>query len=215
MNASFLIAEIARQPFVVVIAIASGLIAFTIHEFAHAGMATLLGDPTAREEHRLSLNPFAHLDIVGFLMLLASGFGWTKPVPYNPYALKTRFGGTLLIPFAGPAANVLLAIASALAIRVIGSASLDLPPYVMQFLTLFTILNLLLAGFNILPFPPLDGARALLSFIPDRYEEWKARYERVGPFLLILVIVGDAWSGLHLLSGVLQWINNFIAVFAS
>lgn len=203
------------NPLLVVSAIFAAIIAFTLHEFSHAAAAALLGDDTAKQERRLSLNPFAHLDVVGFALLLVSGFGWAKPVPYNPYALKTRFGGNLLIPLAGPAMNFIQSIIAAGALKALLQASYPPEHFLVQFFGLFLMINLLLGFFNLIPIPPLDGSRVVLSLFSDRYEEWKVHFERAGPFLLILLIILDAASGVNFFGHFLNLLSRFVTAFVS
>ncbi|MDO8581467.1 MAG: site-2 protease family protein [bacterium] len=210
-----LISLLFDNPLLFVSAILAAIIAFTFHEFAHAAAATLLGDDTAKQERRLSLNPFAHLDVVGFSLLLVSGFGWAKPVPYNPYGLKTRFGGNLLIPLAGPAMNFVQSIIAASALRLFAAASYSPDHFFVQFFGLFLLINLLLGFFNLIPIPPLDGSRIMLSLFPDRYEESKVHFERSGPFLLILIIILDASSGFNFFAHFLNVLSHFVSAFMS
>ena len=210
-----LITLLFNNPLFFASAIVAAIIAFTLHEFSHAAMATLLGDDTAKQERRLSLNPFAHLDIVGFFMLLVSGFGWAKPVPYNPYALRTRFGGNLLIPLAGPAMNFIQSIIAAGVTKALLWASYPPEHFLVQFFSLFLMINLLLGFFNLIPIPPLDGSRVILSLFSDRYEEWKVHIERGGPFVLILLIILDAASGLNFFGHFLNLLSQFVTAFMS
>ena len=144
-------------------------------------------------------------------MLLMGGLGWAKPVPFNPYALKFRWGGTLLIALSGPTMNMFQALISAVMMRTL--VGVEFPPehLVIQFLSFYLTINVILGVFNLIPIPPLDGARALLSLFPDRYEEWKVKAERIGPFFLIWFVLMDAWSGLHAFSWLLDQTSLFIA----
>lgn len=199
------------DPMLFVIVIAAVILAFTLHEFTHAAIGTFLGDPTARAEGRLSLNPLVHLDFWGFLMLLTGGLGWAKPVPFNPYALKFRWGGTLLIALSGPTMNMFQAVIAAVMLRSLVGVEFAPESWVIQFLSFYLTINVILALFNLIPIPPLDGARAVLSLFPERYEEWKVKIERVGPFLLIWLVLMDAWVGTHAFSRLLDHISTFIA----
>lgn len=210
-----LIELLLSNPLLFVLAIVAAIIAFTLHEFSHAAMATLLGDDTAKQDHRLSLNPFAHLDVVGFVLLLVSGFGWAKPVPYNPYGLRTRFGGNLLIPLAGPAMNFVQSIIAAGALKALSQVSYAPDHFLVQFFGLFLMINLLLGFFNLIPVPPLDGSRVILSLFSDRYEEWKVHFERSGPFFLILLIILDASSGFNFFGHFLDLLSRFVNAFMS
>jgi Zn-dependent protease len=136
------------------------LLALSIHEYSHAQMADFLGDPTARLQGRLTINPFRHLDPTGTLLLFFFGFGWGKPVPFNPYNLKNRKKAEFLIGLAGPLSNFLMAVISGLIFRFI--------PFLKNsfFLIYFIWINLALAIFNLLPIPPLDGSYVFLNFFP-------------------------------------------------
>lgn len=146
--------------------IAAILISLTVHEFFHAYVGKLLGDRTAEREGRVTLNPLSHIDPWGFLFLIMLGFGWAKPVPFNPYNLKDPKWDSVKIALAGPASNLVLAILSAVAIRVIVGAqlfsSLNL---LIIFLFLMLLLNLFLLFFNIIPVHPLDGSKLVFALL--------------------------------------------------
>lgn len=164
----------------------------TVHEFSHALVAYLRGDRTAEREGRLTLNPLAHLDPLGFFMLLIVGFGWAKPVPYNPYNLKDPKWDSVAVALAGPASNFLVAVICGLILRSLlaagAVASFNLLPI---FLFLLAILNLFLMVFNLIPINPLDGSRLFFAlFSHPRYarlREFMAfRGQQILVFLLIL-----------------------------
>ncbi len=141
------------------------IISLTFHEFCHALAGKSLGDPTAENAGRLSLNPLAHLDPIGFVMLLFVGFGWAKPVPFNPYALKHPVRDSVLIALAGPASNIVLAIIAGLAWHAfITTGLVSATSLLAPFLLLLIFTNLALALFNLIPVPPLDGSRLLEAF---------------------------------------------------
>ncbi|MEA4959292.1 MAG: site-2 protease family protein [Anaerolineaceae bacterium] len=172
------------------------VIAFTLHEFAHAKTADLLGDDTPRAAGRLTLNPLAHLDPFGTLMLILAGFGWAKPVPINPYALRRKTpAGTMLVSVAGPLTNLLLATLGALLIR-FGVASIytqprSVFPTLGGFLLEFVYINVALFLFNLIPLAPLDGEKVLEYLLPAQWREGFYKIRQYGPiFLLLLVIVG-------------------------
>ncbi|MBU4314727.1 MAG: site-2 protease family protein [Actinobacteria bacterium] len=154
-------------------------------------MAEMLGDTTAKDQGRLSLNPLAHLDPIGsvlvplFLFLSHSRIliGWAKPVPVNPYNLRDQKYGMLKVALAGPAANFLVAIFFALVIRV-----LPLPITLTYLFGVIVTYNLLLGFFNLLPIPPLDGSNILFSLLPDRFLETKRFLLHYGPLLLIFFV---------------------------
>ncbi len=171
------------------------LVAFTIHEFSHAATATALGDSTPKDHGRLTLNPMAHLDLMGTLTLLVAGFGWAKPVPVNPYAVRRKTSaGMMLVSLAGPASNLLMGVLAALPLR-FGWVSLrptmsEFLPSAGGFLFEFLTINLALFLFNLIPLAPLDGEKVITFFLPDH---WVDFYERIRPYsayiLLALVFV--------------------------
>lgn len=186
------------------------IVGLTIHEFSHAFVANYLGDPTAKYEGRLSLNPIRHLDPMGtallllFLFTLGFGFGWGKPVPVNPYNLRHRYG-ELLVSLAGPFSNFLLAILVVLILAL-------LPPaftagWSQDFFKLFYVVilvNIMLGIFNLLPIPPLDGSKILFELIPAKQTEIRNTLEKYGLFILLGVI----FFGLSLLSSFAYFIYN-------
>ncbi len=172
------------------------LMSVIIHEFAHGWMAYQLGDPTAKYAGRLTLNPLAHLDFVGsFLVPLICFwlggfiFGWAKPVPFNPYNLKDQRWGPALVGGAGPLANLFIAIIFGLLIRFIPQGDSLVFYNFIQIFTWIVFLNILLAVFNLIPVPPLDGSKILLAVLPERWSELRFFLERYGMFILIFVIV--------------------------
>ena len=173
------------------------LLALTFHEFAHAWTANKLGDPTARNAGRLTLNPLAHLDPIGTLMLFIVRFGWAKPVPYNPYNLKNQRWGEALVAVAGSATNILLAIIFGLIVR-FGSTPLTTGGTLLDATTLslaatIAFINLFLGFFNLIPFPPLDGFTTLRSALPWHLSSGLNRFEQqirtMGTMSLILFLI--------------------------
>lgn len=170
------------------------VISLTAHEFAHGFMASKLGDPTAGFQGRLTLNPMAHIDPVGFIMMLLFGFGWAKPVPVNPRLMGKPKRDMALTSLAGPAINICLALVSGIAVGAMVSFDVPLllhpesialvaqfdqltPAIVIcYFLCLFCLLNLGLALFNLIPLPPLDGSNILVALLPNNVA---ARYLQV------------------------------------
>jgi len=183
-----------------------------IHEVSHGAVAYALGDSTAKDEGRLTLNPVSHLDPFGSILLpvityLVGGFifGWAKPVPYNPYNLKKpRWLGKIspdaLVGAAGPLSNIFLAVVFGFFIRFGGSYSF-FPPAFFQIASFIVFLNLVLAIFNLVPIPPLDGSKVLFALLPGKAYEIQRFMERYGIILLLAFI--------FLLSGIIIPIADF------
>lgn len=189
-------------PELIIFVVSSLIVIFVtlpIHEFAHGFVATKLGDPTPRYQGRLTLNPFAHIDYVGALMILFAGFGWAKPVQVNSSNFKNPKVGMAITAFAGPLANIILAFISMLIYNTIDFFAVDTTPVFLFYIELLfwfiASINISLAVFNLIPIPPLDGSRLLAAFLPNRIYYNLMRYERY--FFLILVLL--------LFSGVLDY----------
>lgn len=172
------------------------LVGFTVHEFAHAYTAVKLGDRTPIDQGRYTLNPLAHISWFGFILILLVGIGWAKPVVFDPRNFRNPRRGEVLVAIAGPLANLLLAIAFVLVLKLVlavNAVLFQMQPYgpvVYQLLIAFVWINLLLFIFNLLPVPPLDGSHLLLGAIPDRYAGVKLGIMRYGAaILLVLVLV--------------------------
>lgn len=172
------------------------LICIIIHEMSHGLAAYWLGDPTAKQNHRLSMNPLHHLDPFGLLMMVVVGFGWAKPVPVDARYFKNPKSGMALTAFAGPLSNFILAYLTAIALHVTVAAANHYGYGVglqktAEFLSMLLILNIGLGLFNLIPFPPLDGSKMIGVFLPDRLYYQVLRYEHFGIFLLMVVL----WTG--------------------
>ncbi|MFZ5979485.1 MAG: site-2 protease family protein [Candidatus Zixiibacteriota bacterium] len=179
-----------------IIAAPAILFSLTVHEFFHAWTALRFGDTTARDMGRLTLNPLAHLDLFGTIMMFASGFrfGWAKPVPVNPLRLKEPRKADFWISIAGPLSNMGLAFIFGFLFRLAGLVEMHLPEAVYLFLFFSVMINVSLAFFNLIPVFPLDGSHILRSILPPRYENTLDQIDRVGPFLLIiLILIGGFW----------------------
>lgn len=167
-----------------IIALVVGL---TFHEFSHALLADRLGDRQPRATGRLTLNPIPHIDPLGALMLVIAGFGWAKPVMVNPAALRDGQRGMALVAFAGPIANVVVAIGFAVVYRVLGVVGVD-DSFALRLVELIVRLNILLAIFNLIPIPPLDGYNVLLAFLPPRQAMVVRQYAPYGVIILLLLV---------------------------
>jgi len=164
--------------------------AITFHEFSHAAVATLQGDDTARSQGRLTLNPMAHLDPLGSIFLIVGGFGWGRPTPFNPARLRNRRAGAALVGLAGPASNFLLAVLSAVALRLMLPADGgDANSFTVTLLLRFIEINVILGVFNLLPIPPLDGSRLLSILLPPSRQGIIYFLDQYGIFLLIGLLI--------------------------
>ncbi len=164
------------------------LLAITFHETAHGFVAYQLGDPTAKNEGRLTLNPLAHLDPVGAFLMFVAGFGWAKPVPVNPFYFRgDRTKGMMLVSIAGPLTNLALSFL-AYFIYVAGSGFYSVP-FLSIFLSSMVTLNIYLAIFNLIPIPPLDGSKILAGFLPKATAyQYLNTMEKYG-FLILMVLI--------------------------
>lgn len=196
------------------------LLALTFHEYAHAYMAYRYGDDTARQSGRLTLNPLRHLDPLGTIMIFIVHFGWAKPVPVNPNRLRNPKKDMLWISAAGPLANMVLALASGLLIRVLLTIGVTPDRHTAIGLLFFMVImslqiNLALAIFNILPIAPLDGSKILSALLPVRYEKLIYSLERYGPFILIGLIIFSQATGVSFLGGLIwPFVDFFRTLFA-
>jgi Zn-dependent protease len=158
------------------------IFALAIHEFFHAWMAYYLGDNTAKDQGRLTINPLVHLDLFGTILLFIVGIGWGKPVPFNPYNLRNQKWGPALVALAGPASNFGMAVTFGLILRFA-----EIPnPYFVFFLSFFVWINLILGVFNLMPVPPLDGSHIFFTLFPS-LENVKASIQ--GSFLFLIAII--------------------------
>lgn len=166
------------------------LFCLTVHEMCHGLAALALGDPTAKRQHRLSLNPLRHIDWFGLLMMLVAGFGWARPVPVNPNYFKKPRQGMALTALAGPASNLLLALLLLIPARLIYTYAhySVFNQTALDFLTSTAALSIGLGLFNLIPIPPLDGSKVLAVLLPERAYRWLMRYERFGIFALWLLV---------------------------
>jgi Zn-dependent protease len=182
--------------------------ALTLHEFSHAATANYFGDDTPRLAGRLTLNPLAHLDVVGSLMLLIAGFGWAKPVPINPYNLyrKSRWA-VMWVSLAGPLSNLALAILAIIPIRLglvpVEYSSNAFLPSLFTFLIQFMLINLTLAIFNLIPISPLDGEKVLEPFLPLSFGRTLDRIRPYGPLILLVLVFILPYVGIDIFSWIM------------
>lgn len=183
------------------------LFSLSAHEYAHGYAAYKLGDNTARNLGRLTLNPFKHIDILGFLMLLFAGFGWAKPVPVNTRHMKNSRWGFVLVSLVGPLTNFIIAFVAAflyyssivveshLLVNGAGETALMICGLVQRFLALFVTLNVGYAVFNMIPIPPLDGSRLLTACLPRKAATWFFKYEHIIRIVLFALLILDVLNG--------------------
>lgn len=172
------------------------ILAITVHEFSHGFMAYLQGDMTARDHGRLTLNPLAHIDPIGTILipaiLILSGspflFGWAKPVPFNPNHLRSGRFGAFLVGLAGPLSNFIMFALSGIFLKLVFPF---FPPtnFLIIFLAQLLVINLILGFFNLVPIAPLDGSKILFNLLPPRFDPIAEWLDRWGPYLLIVILV--------------------------
>lgn len=162
-------------------------IAIIFHELAHGYTAYKLGDPTAKQAGRLTLNPIAHIDPIGFLSMLVFRFGWAKPVPINSMYFKNRKLDTILVSVAGPISNFIIAIIAGLLV----SSGVIRNNVILEMIIITLWYNIMLGVFNLLPFPPLDGSKILASLLPTKYEYLFYKYEKPLHLILIFLIISN------------------------
>ncbi len=199
-----LIALLFSHPIVFVVLVILLLYSVIAHEVAHGLVAYLFGDDTAKRYGRLTLNPASHIDPIGMIMLFIVGFGWAKPVPVNYYLLRNSRFGFMSVALAGCAANIFIAIIALflLQFEIAGSSSV--------FSTLLAIvvrINIILGAFNLIPIPPLDGSKILMSFLPQEAQQALARLEPYGFFILAFLL----FTGI--LNPVIRFMQNAIYSF--
>ena len=207
--------------FMVIIYVFAMTLSFSVHEFMHASTAVWLGDPTPRNMGRLTLNPLAHLDPVGTILLLVAGFGWGKPVMYNPRNLrrfKSYRGMNIMVHLAGVTGNFIVGLISAILAGLFSVLAVKFDPgavgeqmtpfYALYMLFSYTnIISLMLLGFNLLPIPPLDGSKILFVFLPDRAVAWFYRYQ----MMISIVLLALLWVGV--LTVPLNFLSNYLLRF--
>lgn len=183
---SILAFSLEELPYVIVALI----IAFTVHEFAHAYVAYKFGDPTAKNQGRLTLNPKEHIDPLGTILILIVGFGWARPVPVNRYHFKNPRLAGVLVSLAGPLSNLAIAIVGYILLygMIAAGFAQDIPMFVPTFLTVLINLNILLFVFNLLPIPPLDGYRIIEDLVPANVRAKMTQYEQYGMLIFLILL---------------------------
>lgn len=195
------------DPFSFIVIAVPLMYAIIFHELAHGWVAYQMGDPTAKSQGRLSLSPLRHLDPMGTLMLFIVGFGWAKPVPVNFSYIRDYRKGMILVSSAGIIANIILAF---LALLIYSMLSMPHTSKVSLLLVSFARINIILAAFNLIPIPPLDGSKILMGFAPANVQAFLMRLERFG----FLIVIGLLFLGvLNPVIDFLQWvILSFISL---
>jgi Zn-dependent protease len=196
--------------------IPAAVIGLTVHEFAHAYTAYKLGDDTAKNDGRITLNPLKHIDWLGFFLIIIAGFGWAKPVMFNPDNLKHKHRDEILISIAGPLSNLVLALIFFgiarlfYAFPAIGAQ--DLGIFSIQMLFLWGVINLGLFVFNLIPLPPLDGSHVYLTFLKDTNPVLMTNLYKYGSLALLAIILIENNSSVNILhiSDLLQKITGFL-----
>ncbi|NMB69630.1 site-2 protease family protein [candidate division WWE3 bacterium] len=183
-----------NEPIVFFILVPVLLMSLAIHEFAHAYSADKLGDPTARYLGRVTLNPFAHLDPVGTLLLIFAGFGWGKPVPFNPINLSNPKRDSAIISFAGPFSNFIMAITAAVLTHLLQNAGVITAStaaglIIHAVLQMFILINLSLGFFNLIPVHPLDGFKVVYGLLPTNMAAQWLQMESMGMIILLIMVM--------------------------
>lgn len=207
----FLAFNLADLPYVIVVL----LIAFTVHEFAHAYVAYKFGDSTAKNQGRLTLNPIEHLDPIGTLLLLIFGFGWARPVPVNRNHFKNPRLAGVLVSVAGPLSNLLIAIIGYFVFFLLLSSGVAGAwlPYMNTFINFLVHINILLFVFNLLPIPPLDGYRIIEDLVPTRVRVKMTQFEQYGTLIFLILVITplSQYTIGPIFSTLIPGIKNFIS----
>lgn len=209
----FILEILQNNNFIALIAFLFAIIlGITVHEFAHAWVAFKCGDPTAKYEGRLTLNPLAHLDLLGTIFLFIVGFGWGKPVPINPNYFKNR-SDELKVAFAGIVMNLIVAVIIGIPLRVALLHGVDInTSSLLSFLSVVVEINIILAVFNLIPIPPLDGSHVVEFFLSDTA---KMTYQYIGPFVLIGLILLDNLGHTTIIYGIMGPLLRFFSFVAT
>ena len=188
----------------------AAVIGLTVHEFSHAYAAYKLGDETAKNDGRLTLNPLKHIDWLGFFLILIAGFGWAKPVMFNPDNLKNKHRDEIIIAIAGPISNFLLAILFLVVARLlymVEGIGID----IIQLIVIWGVINFSLFVFNLIPLPPLDGSHVYLTYLKDINPKLMMNLYRYGTLALFLIIIAENKFNINILhiSNLVHGITSF------
>lgn len=205
----FMIDTLFANPIFFFLSLISIVIAITVHEFAHAKTADHLGDPTPNLQGRVTLNPMVHIDLYGLLLLIVAGFGWGKPVQFDPFNLKHQRRDAALISLAGPTSNIIIASLCSLLLNLFNLLNLYHAATIGSILLIpLIMINLVLAVFNLFPIHPLDGFKIVEGMLSEHQaKEWR-RLERFGFIFLLLLII--PFNGESMISQILGPILNFL-----
>jgi len=200
-----------------IISIPAILYALTIHEYFHGWTANKYGDPTARLQGRLTLNPLAHIDILGALCFVFAHFGWGKPVPVNPNNFKNPRRDNMIVSFAGPGSNFVSAFLFGVIFQILRSTSfipINMSAFLLNLFLTGIVINLSLAFFNMIPLFPLDGSHILEGLLPYRMAVKYKEIERYSPFILLGLIIMGNYAGISVLGRILSPpIHYFLRLF--
>ncbi len=199
-----LLSLLFREPTIFFMIVATFVLVLSVHEYSHALVSSWLGDSTAERMHRLTLNPLSHIDPIGFLMLIVIGFGWGKPVPVDVRYLSHPKRDMLWIAIAGPTSNVISAALFGLAFRYLYALGFLQSREVVLLLYFTVQINFVLAFFNMIPLPPLDGSKVLAGLLPFRQEMAYRRLEQPLSILLIALIIAGAIFHLSLIGRIIM-----------
>lgn len=199
------LSNLFSDPLLFLVGLAAIVFSITIHEFAHALTAHAQGDDTPESQGRLTLNPLAHVDLFGLLFLLVAGFGWGRPVLFNPYNLRARRWGPVFVGLAGPLTNIAAFLVFGIFLR-LATRSWGFTPdnYLIIFLQVLMMINLALAVFNLIPIPPLDGSKILWALLPLHMEPLRLWLERYGIWILLGLIFLES-SGLPIFQPIFRF----------
>jgi len=195
--------------------IPAAVIGLTVHEFAHAYMAYKLGDNTAKDEGRITLNPLKHIDWLGFFLIVVAGFGWAKPVSFNPDNLKHKHRDEILISLAGPLSNFVIAVLFFITARLLYSLeyfnATEFGLQVINLIVIWGVINFSLFIFNLIPIPPLDGSHVYLTFLKEIHPIIMMNMYKYGTMVLFAIIIAESQFNINILhlSEMIHGITSF------